>query len=105
MMSDVQSSELSTHYTTSLLRIQDSLKWLIASAGAAAAFVIGGLPFGGVPTGHVSFARGSVLVISAVAGLVMILLLLVSAARIQTLKRLTADDITNLEKDAKVGPL
>jgi hypothetical protein len=94
----------SAQFKASLVTIQESLKWLIASSGAAAAFVIGGLHYGGVPAGHISVLRGSLLVVAAVVGLATIFSLLVSAARILTLPRLTANDLCNREESAGVSP-
>lgn len=100
---DKTTPTLALRYKASLVTIQDSLKWLIATSGATAAFVIGGLQLGNVAgTAPLSTERGITLGVTAAIGLGAVFGLLVWATRILTLPRLTANDLCDREVNAKV---
>jgi hypothetical protein len=95
---------LASGYKSSLVTIQESLKWLIAAAGATAAFVVGGLQLHGVPAGdqQVSVFRGCMLVAAAVVGVGVVIGLLFWTAFILTLPRITASELIRREQKAGV---
>jgi hypothetical protein len=92
-----------SQYRASLVALQESLKWLIASSGATAAFVVGGLQLGNAARSPaISICRGSILVAVALLGLGAVFGLLFWAVRILTLPRLTANDLRDRERKARV---
>ena len=92
-----------SQYRSSLVTLQESLKWLIASSGATAAFVVGGLQLGNAARSPaISVCRGGILVGAAVLGLGAVFGLLFWATRILTLPRRTANDLRARERKAGV---
>lgn len=89
-----------SNFQASLGELRSSLKWLIGSAGAAAAVVVAALQLDEIPTSPLWAAV--VVTLAEVLALGVTLALLIAASRVLTLPRLTATEISNREIDSNV---
>jgi hypothetical protein len=98
-MDQAASGESPSHYQASLSDLRASLRWLVASSGAVVAVIVTGLQLRDISAiGGVWRVAASSLAAAAALGIV--LGLLVQAARVLTLPRPTATELSNREIEA-----